>query len=324
MKIVKRILIAMALLIILGALGGYIYFKFAFRPPANELIRSSQDHSFPFRWDTTFMNNELNPYSAMLLPVTIPGCTPTFYMQFDLGSPVSLFYLNKLNAIHTRFNNMAVQHQNKKYYLQHYTFQIGAMPVTARQISVRQYDSTGIDWNSNKPVIIGTIGADLIEDKVVLLDYPRQTIYLSDTIPTAIADKVQLSPFTFEQRRLLLPAVIDHKKKNIFFDTGSSAFELLTDESTFSHLSKKGVPVDSFTVNSWNNTLYAFSAPTDYSIQFGTVQIPLNKLTYIKGTAFWQRALMKLSNIGGMTGNKLFVNKLLVLDTKNQRFGIAE
>ena len=108
----------------------------------------------------------------------------------------------------------------------------------------------------------------------------------------------------------------------LFFDTGSSAFELITDEATFGLLaSTNSVRVQS-PVTSWDRTLIAHSITTGDSIEVGLKKIPIKKVTYMEGASTAQVEQMKKIGIGGMTGNKLFLNHQLLLDTKNKKFGV--
>lgn len=50
--------------------------------------------------------------------------------------------------------------------------------------------------------------------------------------------------------------------------------------------------------------------------------LPLHSVTYIEGASSAQVERMLKAGIGGMTGNKLFLHYVLILDTKNQQFGV--
>ncbi|MCI0751309.1 MAG: hypothetical protein L0Y35_05690, partial [Flammeovirgaceae bacterium] len=124
---------------------------------------------------------------------------------------------------------------------------------------------------------------------------------LNDTL----RNKAQLTSFKWKERRILLPTTINGEKTSLYFDTGTSAFELLTSKSIFERLIRHGAPIENYRVNSWGNTLQAFSALTDHRAEFVNVSIPLKKVTYIEGTSLVQNLLMRISGMGGMTGNKL-------------------
>jgi hypothetical protein len=51
-------------------------------------------------------------------------------------------------------------------------------------------------------------------------------------------------------------------------------------------------------------------------------KLPIKFATYIEGASDTQIQQMMKMGIGGMTGNKLFLNATLVLDTRNKKFGV--
>ena len=325
MRILKRILLGLLIFLVLSVTGGYLYFKTAFKPAPNQLTLSGKEISISFRWQADTLNGELNPYAAMLLPVTLKGCPRTFYMQFDLGAPTSLFYKNKLEDINRQFQHLSLRHQEDKSGLANYQFMLGGTQVTAKEIAAIQFDSSSINWSdTTKAEIIGTIGTDLFEDKVLVIDYPGNSLLIDDKIPDDLVAKTKLADFKFENRRILLPAVIDGKQTDIFFDSGTSAFELMTDKKTWERLARKGAKVDRYAASSWNNQLMVNTTETAYTIRFNTAEIPLQHVTYVEGTSFLQGLFMKLGGVGGLTGNKLFIGKVVILDTKNKKFAIVD
>lgn len=57
-------------------------------------------------------------------------------------------------------------------------------------------------------------------------------------------------------------------------------------------------------------------------IRFGSKTLPLSEVTYIEGTSKAQNFLMKFSGMQGMIGNKLFLNRKMILDCRNQMYKI--
>src|SRR5687768_3536364 len=64
--------------------------------PVNQLVLPAGGHTIPFEWHTGTVHGKQEPYAALLIPVTLPGQTRPYYMQFDLGSPFSMFYKEEL------------------------------------------------------------------------------------------------------------------------------------------------------------------------------------------------------------------------------------
>jgi hypothetical protein len=123
------------------------------------------------------------------------------------------------------------------------------------------------------------------------------------------------------RRTVLLPSEINGKKTVLYFDTGSSAYPLLTDKQTAESLARPGTGSTQNPVRSWNRTLTATTFETNDSISIASKKIPIKKVTYMQGASDTQIAQMMKMGIGGMTGNKLFIGSILVLDTKNKKFG---
>lgn len=325
MRKLKNILLGLLLFLFIGAIGGYIYFKSAFRPAPSQLTISDKNASIPFLWQSDTINHEVNAYAAMLLPISLKGCPETYFMQFDLGAPTSLFYKNKLDAINKRYHNLVFQQKDTESELLNFQFTLGNTLVNAKKIAAKQFEGSKIDWSDTMTKqIIGTIGTDFFENKVLVIDYQKNRLGLSDKIPDSLSTDNKLADFKFESRRVLLPAEINNEAVDIFFDSGTSAFELMTNKKTWERLAKKGAAVSRYTVRSWDNQLTLNTVATDDSITFHSFQVPLRHVTYVEGTSFFQRMLMKLGGVGGLTGNKLFINKMILLDAKNQKFGVFD
>ncbi|MCH5715137.1 hypothetical protein [Niabella hibiscisoli] len=123
-------------------------------------------------------------------------------------------------------------------------------------------------------------------------------------------------------KSVLLPAKINAKETLLFFDTGSSMFELLTNKETCLQLAESGAKPMQHQVKSWDRTLTANTYPSTACINIVGTKLSLQSVTYMEGASTSQVERMLKAGIGGMTGNKLFLHQVLILDTKNQQFGI--
>ncbi len=289
--------------------------------PGNNLLLPEKSYSIPFRWLGDSVNEKWEPHTAILVPVKLPNCPGQFYMQFDLGSPYSLFYKNKLAAIQKKYP-AAVQLSDSTGKLANFSFTTGKTRITAKEIVVKQFDNSTIHWDKHKIEIIGTIGTDLVDGKVLIMDYPNQKITVSAAIPPKWLVGITLSDFMYAGRSILLPATIQGKRTMLFFDTGSSRYELLTDRKTAQSLAIPGTPIIQSKVRSWSNYLTSNSLASIDSISISGLKIPLRYATYMEGVSSGQVEQMMKMGIGGMTGNKLFLPYKLVLDTKHKKFAL--
>jgi hypothetical protein len=289
--------------------------------PAVQLVFPDTEQDIAFTWGGDSLGNKWDPYGSLLLPVRLPGCPKQFYMQFDLGSPYSMFYNNKVWQISKKYPK-TITATDTTGKLFNVSFVAGQTQITAKEIVVRQYDQSMIDWNKKNIEIIGTIGSDLIDNKVLTIDYPGRKIIISKEIPARFAT-TSFTDFIWGARRVLLPAVIKEKKTMLLFDTGSSTFELITDKETCSSLAIPGTQASTYSVKSWNRTMMAHTLPSADSVEMASQRIPLKNVTYMDGATQAQINQMKQMGMAGMTGNKLFLGSVLILDTRNRKFGIV-
>ncbi len=291
--------------------------------PKNELQLPVDDHEMELKWQGDSVNNNWEPHSALLIPVKLANCPKQFYMQFDLGSPITLFYSNKIKTIKSKYPQI-VQLNDSATHLINLNFEVGNKKIIAQKIFVKKFGKPEIDWqNKNSIDIIGTIGVDFIENKVAIIDYPGQKLLITNSIPASLAPQLSLGDFMFVRSSILLPAVIKGKKTMLYFDTGSSAYELLTNKETVTTLAEPNPVRVQYQVKSWDRILTAYTFSTRDSVEIAFTKMPLNKATYIEGASNSQIEQMMKMGMGGMTGNKLFLRYILVLDTKNKKFGLS-
>lgn len=285
----------------------------------SHLLLPEGEHSVEFTWKVDSSQGRFESYAALLLPVRLPGCPKTFYMQFDLGAPSSMFYSGKMEAIRTKYPKAIPV--NDSTGLTNFEFFIGKMPVHANRITMRATEEKSIEWEKAGREVIGTIGTDLIDNRVLVLDYPRQTMTLAPEVPARMSPIV-MSDFMYVRRSVLLPAKVRGKQTVMFFDTGSSAFELLTSKEICESFPRRDTAVARFEVGSWGRRMTANTYNVSDSISIGNTQFALREATFMVGSTKSQIDQMLNLGIGGMTGNKVFLKSTLVLDTKRKKFGV--
>jgi len=290
----------------------------------NYLQLPASEHTIPFVWAGDSVHGRWEPHVAMLLPVKLPYCPVTFFMQFDTGTPSTVFYAQKLNAIMKRYPK-AITISDTTQRLTDFSFTIDTMPMVAKEVEVMQFGSSDIDVKGKKPIIIGTIGTDFLDGRIAVIDYPKQVLLTGNDLPADLKESsASFSDFMYAGRRILLPAVIKSKRTMLYFDSGSSAFELLTDKVTCESMALPNVAPFRYAVSSWGRTMTANSFTVADSVVFGSQTVPLRQATFMEGASEAQVQQMKAFGIGGMTGNKLFLNYALVLDTKGKKYGLVK
>jgi hypothetical protein len=309
MKLFKKIASLFLVIIVLFLLGGYFYFQKKFSPPENYLKVLGIVKNVPIKW----ISSDENSHSALLLPVKLNGINQTFYMQFDSGSAVTVFYKKSLESIAEKFRNqIKINATNNPISI---ALTIGNMKVVSNNFEVLNYGKK-INFDAPKATnIIGTIGTDLLEKRIAILDFKNNQCSFIEKIK-----EDDFSNFEFKKRKILIPSNIENEKLKLLYDSGTSGYELITTKEIWQQYRIKNSAVRIEKGNSWGNTLSVYSACTKKKIQFDKVILDLSEVTYIEGTSDLQKFLMKRSGMQGMIGNKLFLHHKLILDCKNEKF----
>ncbi len=323
MKPLLKVLAGLLLLLLAGGLGGYYYVQYKFRPAANQLMVSGLPLSSPFAWLADSGARPVVPQAALLLPITLPGCPRRCYVQFDTGAPSSVFYAHPLAALSARYPGARSALLPQADTLRNLHFALGNGQVQARRLRVIAYGAHQLPADTAAPLLVGTLGADVLEGHVLVLDYRRQRFSLVAQVPDSLARRAAFVPLAFTGRRLVLSAAVAGEPQQLLFDSGSSAFALLTSPATWQQLASPKAPAHTAAVNSLGKTLTSHTVATGAALQLGRVAVPLQTVTYMDGTTLFQRSLMRFSGMGGMLGNRPFNQHIILVDVAHQRFGIV-
>ncbi|WJS96556.1 hypothetical protein NYQ10_08855 [Flavobacterium johnsoniae] len=309
MKLVKKIATVSLVIIILFLLGGYFYFQKKFTPPENYLTVSETAENIPMKW----ISSDENSHSALLFPIKLDGINQTFYMQFDSGSPITVFYKNSLQSISEKHQNHMQFNSEKNQIATR--FKIGKMNIISKNFEVLNYGNKVDFEDPNAENIIGTIGTDLLEKRITVLDFKNQQFSFIEQI-----DEKDFTDFEFKKRKILISAKVENENLKLLYDSGTSGYEFITTKEVWKKYKIENSQIKTEKGNSWGNTLSVFTASAKKQIQFGNLKLNLSEVTHIESTSELQKFLMKRSGMQGMIGNKLFLNHKLILDCKNEKF----
>jgi len=311
MKWLKRVALGLLALLVVSSVGGYVYFDRKFTPPANALSVSHAAQRIPLRW----LASDGNPHAALLLPVKIDGITDVFYMQLDTGAPSTVFYRASLQSILEQHPAaFAIEAGKQQVGL---GFAIDGLNVRSPRFALLDYGSKVESGNPQAANIIGSIGTDLLEKRVLVLDFRQDECAFLQAVPEA-----GFADFQFRKRRILLPARIGDQPRTLLYDSGSSGYALLTGKQEWDRLKTPGGLVKVEKGNSWGRALKVMTAPANREVTVSTVALPLTDVTYVEGTSRMQDWLMRSSGMQGMVGNTLFLGRKLTLDAGTQKFKV--
>lgn len=298
MKILKKTVLAFLLILTLLCLGFYFYFDQKFSPEENYLTVKNESGKVIVKW----LGENKN---VMLLPVHLKNDSTTYFMQFDTGSPNTIFYQNSL-AIFKNKNQIKTQ------------FTVGNTEVSSDWFKI-----ISISKNNDKDSIkiIGTIGSDLLDQKKTIINFKENYVVFNISKEPKIFSNAKLD-FKFKKRKIIISGILNGKKEEFLYDSGTSAYELLTNKNVWQKLKSPNSKPVVEKAQSWERILTSYTAKSNQTIKFKNKELILSEVTYVEGISQSQYMLMKFSGMTGMLGNKIFLKNSLYIDCKEEKISI--
>ena len=286
-----------------------------------------------FEWAGDSISGRYYEKLAILIPFKIGGIPHDFKSQFDLGAVATCINGNSFKPYMSLYPeiNEKLDTLNKHYMLQgkNYAafkgidFWLGTVPFSNRELVYfeGQGDTFTVDSVKSKTIKhIGTIGADLFQNKTLIIDYPNQRIAIVDSLPRDYYENTEFVACKLEKGRIKVPFKINNEVHYLMFDTGSSIFSLLTTKINWMMLCNTNTKVDTLRVNAWGEHYDVYGAPITADVCIGSYKMPSNFGYATPRSDFGQWC--QEEGILGLTGNAYFWNDMIAIDFKDKRFGI--
>jgi hypothetical protein len=287
-----------------------------------------------FIWEADYVGNKYFDKTSISIPIKIQGLPYKFKAQFDLGALTTMFYGNTISTYSDLFPTLIKEtrdtlafkegrfkgFKNINLYLDNVLFSnitVMKMPNFGDSLSLDSAKSSTIK-------AIGTIGGDLVENKILMIDYPNQRICIIDSLPPFLMKKIDFINAKFSPTgRVKIPFRIGKNEIYLMFDTGSSIFPIVTCNANAASITDENAPItDSITISSWGKTYYVYQKKIKGEMYLGN-RIIHNNLVYYSDKVTSKKHCDE-NQILGYTGNVLFLDKVLIIDYKNKRFGVLQ
>jgi len=326
-KILKRCFLTLLVLIVLlavGAVGAFQYAKYRFfRDTPNTLTFKGDLHSVPFEWSADESESYNEPHGAILIPVSVPGLPNRFYMQFDTGSPNTYIRRSAMEALKDRGIEIELIQDDDRTLMKELELDVGGNRIVLTSGWIYG-QNVPIDWdNPNAKNVIGTLGSDFLDQKICEIDFPAKEIRLHRDRPDSLNELGDFTPFKFKGRRILLPANIDGSNVEVFYDSGCSAFGLLTSKYQYDRLTDPNDKEIAYGANRRGESIPIHHRPSDLMIKLGETELSVQRISYAEMYNFLQTTVGRFVG-GGFFGNKSLLECTLILDTKSNEFLVVK
>ena len=275
----------------------------------------------PFSWEGDTISGIYIEKAFLNVPVKIENLPYEFTMQFDLGTYNSVFYGNTFAPYLKEAPSLMNKKDSTGMY-KNVNLQIGTVEFSNANIGFIQNFGNEIpkdSLHSNTPKHIGTIASDMVQDKVLIINYKSNKLAITDFLP-AEYENLPAEEFESEYGVIKLPLRINGKTCKVLFDTGSSPFQLITTQERAWSVSDLTI-VDSLSGPLWwgqEITFYGFNVTKP--IEFGGKALNNSKVYYAKD-GLWDSIYSSL-DVWGITGNAYFFENTVIIDYKNKLFRI--
>lgn len=325
-KYVKYTLVSILVLLVIGAFIGMRKFNNSLFGEKPQLLSYTQESKpIAFEWANDSIGNIYETQTAIVIDSKIEGFAHNFYMQFDTGSPYTFIYGNDVASLKKIGLDLEVVVKDDAKYVKYLEFELGGNKIQASMVKILQnYGNTFGATDTVGNIKIGTIGSDMMEQKVTAIDFLNQEIQIHPERPKWMTSLPDFQAFDFQGRRIMLPAVVDGKELELLYDSGCSAFGIITTRNRFKNYTNEETQLIQYGANSWGNSLPIRSKHTNKPLQIGESNLSMERASYVDMYAWTQRFVTPFTRIGGWLGNRPFSNSTLILDAKNEKFTIIE
>ena len=284
----------------------------------------------PFKWTGDSISGKYFDKSSIVIPVKIENIPASFNMQFDLGAVRTVIYGNPIQPYLAVYPELKSKiDTSKKFLIQgannpmFSNMELKMGPTSFKGIDIGYFKNYGGKINqdsilSDTEKHIGTIGPDLFQNKILIIDYVQKRIAICEELPKQYKSAT-FQPFKSDDGRPKIPLLINGKTEYVMFDTGSSIFTLQTTKKD-ALLTANPKIVDSLSVFSWGKKLMFYGVKTNKPIKFGEKVLEGSVVYYDEQETF--QDFYNFAKIWGLTGNVFFLKNTVIIDYKNKLFGV--
>jgi hypothetical protein len=284
----------------------------------------------PFNWKGSQVSGKYFDKLAITIPVSVDNLPHKFNLQLDLGAITTVFYGNSINPYFEKYPHLKSKidttltfrmQSQTNFKLKNVELKLGSVNFGKKNIGIFKNYGNKIpkdSVNTKSEKHIGTIAPDLFQDKILIIDYAKKRIGVTEKLPAAYSNATFM-PYKIKDGRIKIPLTIDSKNEDLLFDTGASLFSLITTEARANKITEDKI-VDSLKISSWGKYYMVYGKKEKTNVKFGSKTLQQTIIYYDKQKG--NEKFYTEEEIWGITGNAYFLNNIVIIDYKKKLFGI--
>lgn len=275
----------------------------------------------PFQWEGADISGKYIEKAFIYVPVNVEDLPYDYTMQLDLGTYDSRIYGKTFQPYLAESKTMTQKLDSTNMFhglrlkMGDAVFENAKAGYMVDFGDIVPEDSL----HSGTPKHVGTIGPDLFQGKVLIIDYPGKRFAVTDSVPDEYK-ALPSEPFEVDNGITKLSFKLEGQEEKLMFDTGSSPFQLVTTKERALAIASPEI-VDSLSGPLWWGqmiTFYGFKVNKPLEV---SGKARPNSVVYYDKEGLWKQ-IFDAFKVWGITGNAYFYDNMLIIDYKNKVFRV--
>ncbi|QHW01055.1 hypothetical protein [Spirosoma endbachense] len=285
----------------------------------------------PFSWFGDTLGGRRFDKLAIFITGQLGNASTPFNLQFDTGSNVSVLKGNTLESLKQQQANQYaflpdLSDKTKEGFQSVSLKMLPEGPTLTNVWIDNKYgeaiDSTSLTTKEALP--IGSWGADICENRILILDFAKQQIALLDALPEKTQRQIDFVPIEIKNHRPHVPVTINGKQYYLLYDSGASLFPIMTVKKYWDVINPVAVTDTIKRVSTWGKYSDVYGAPMRSEVRLGHTTLTPKVIYYHPDPYKHHEPIFDKAGVIGSVGNSYFLDRIVVIDFKTKHFGLVK
>ena len=284
----------------------------------------------PFNWYGDTLGGRRFDKLAIFITGRLGNLPTPFKLQFDTGSNLSVLKGNTLESLKKQQANQYaflpdLSDKSKEGFQSVSLKMLPEGPgLTKIWIDNAYGEAINSDSVTTKEAIsIGSWGADICENRILIMDFAKQQIALLDALPEKAKRQIEFVPIEIKNNRPHVPVTIDGKQYYLLYDSGASLFPIMTVKKYWDVINPGAVTDTIKHVSTWGKYSDVYGAPMRSEVRLGHTTLTPKMIYYHPDPYKHHEPIFDEAGVIGSFGNSYFLDRIVVIDFKNKQFGLV-